>query len=150
MAVVRDACEEERRGTEGDTQVVCLDFFGTTRNSDAGGLVDDQLEEEFECFRCDGVSDVRLRTGGTRPRRVRQTHTDNNRRGLRDFANFLILLHNLLNARLCGIYIPTEARHVASLISGFLETKRKKKRTTGNFVDLFLFFMMTNERRRVI
>jgi hypothetical protein len=59
---------------------------------------------------------------GQMPGRVRQVHTDNNRRGLRDFTNFLILLHNLLDARLCGIYIPTEARHVASLISGFLKT----------------------------
>jgi hypothetical protein len=39
-------------------------------------------------------------------------------------------------------YIPTEVRHVANLISGFLQT-RTKQRTTGNFVDLFLFFMMT-------
>jgi hypothetical protein len=27
-------------------------------------------------------------------------HTDDNRRSLRDFANFLIFLHNLLDARL--------------------------------------------------
>ena len=80
-------------------QVVRFNLFGTTCDGDAGRLVDDELEEEFECFRCvagDEVSD-----GGQEGGRVR--HTDNNRRSLRDFANFLILLHNLLDARLCSI-----------------------------------------------
>jgi hypothetical protein len=32
--------------------VVRFDFLGTTRGGDAGSFVDDMLEEEFECFRC--------------------------------------------------------------------------------------------------
>jgi len=44
--------------------VVCLNFFGTTRGGDAGRLVDDELEEEFECFRCVAAMELAIGQGG--------------------------------------------------------------------------------------
>jgi hypothetical protein len=63
-----------------------------------------------------------------------QRRTDDDGGCLRNFANLFILLHDFLNTRL--------QRNRKEVIIGKDAMTITGKRTTGNFVVLFLFFMM--------
>lgn len=108
--------------------MVCLYPLGSPVQCDFASLVDDHGEEELQSFGYPGASISH--SAATRAKRSYRVRTDDDGRGLRDFTDLLILLHDALDPRL------RERALGSSSAKG-----RRSRHTTGNFVVLFLFFI---------
>jgi hypothetical protein len=82
-----------------------------------------------------------------------QRRTDDDGCCLCYFSDLFILLHDFLNARLLNgvtfVEKKTSGKDAFSL-TGWISPRSRGKRTTGNFVVLFLFFMMSVIRERYL